>query len=119
MTRLQKMKTEEYSSFLRVCFGLTTPSPVGDLTKEPEWIDTGLNDSQKSAIRFALGSREMALIHGPPGVSSSFSFSSSSFSSSSVFSLWRCFIKDSLKVSNNQVKNEESSDSNVDYNILL
>jgi DNA polymerase alpha-associated DNA helicase A len=28
-----------------------------------------LNESQKDAIRFALASREVALIHGPPGVS--------------------------------------------------
>lgn len=26
-----------------------------------------MNDSQKDAIRFALASREVALIHGPPG----------------------------------------------------
>ena len=29
--------------------------------------DLSLNDSQKEAIRFALSSREIALIHGPPG----------------------------------------------------
>ena len=68
MTRLQKMKEEEYSSFIRVMFGLTTPSPVEEI-EEPKWIDPSLNDSQKDAIRFALGSTEVALIHGPPGVS--------------------------------------------------
>ena len=69
MTRMQKMQDSEYSSFLRVMFGLGSPSPVQDLEKEVEWIDLSLNDSQKDAIRFALGSREVALIHGPPGVS--------------------------------------------------
>ena len=72
MQRLQKMKSDEYSSFVRVLFGLTTPSPVlGDLVegKELEWVDPSLNDSQKDAIRFALASKEVALIHGPPGVS--------------------------------------------------
>ena len=72
MTRLLKMKEDEYSSFVRVLFGLTTPSPVAaDLEKEMklEWIDPSLNESQKDAIRFALASREVALIHGPPGVS--------------------------------------------------
>ncbi|KAH6709231.1 DNA helicase-like protein [Leptodontidium sp. MPI-SDFR-AT-0119] len=72
MNRLLKMKLDEYSSFVRVLFGLTTPSPVsGDLSQgeggKLEWIDPSLNDSQKDAVRFALASREVALIHGPPG----------------------------------------------------
>jgi DNA polymerase alpha-associated DNA helicase A len=71
MGKLQRMKTDEYSSFVRVLFGLTTPSPVSeDLKGEVvDWVDPGLNDSQKEAIKFALASREVALIHGPPGVS--------------------------------------------------
>jgi DNA polymerase alpha-associated DNA helicase A len=72
MTRLQKMKPDEYSNFVRVLFGLTSPSPVPDdldSTGTIEWIDGSLNPSQKDAIRFALASREVALIHGPPGVS--------------------------------------------------
>jgi len=74
MERLLKMGEQEYSYFMRVVFGLTTPSPVpADLSSDPElssieWIDPTLNDSQKDAIRFALASREIALIHGPPGV---------------------------------------------------
>lgn len=74
MERLQKMGESEYSSFVRVVFGLSSPSPVPkDLSTEEEygkieWIDPTLNDSQKEAIRFALASREIALIHGPPGV---------------------------------------------------
>jgi DNA polymerase alpha-associated DNA helicase A len=72
MQRLQKMKSDEYSSFVRVLFGLTAPSPVSeDLSevKELEWVDPSLNDSQKDAIKFALAAKEVALIHGPPGVS--------------------------------------------------
>lgn len=75
MEKLQKMGEAEYSSFIRVLFGLSSPSPVPqDLTTSDEvgnieWIDPTLNDSQKDAIRFALASREVALIHGPPGVS--------------------------------------------------
>lgn len=71
MNRLLKMKEDEYSSFVRVLFGLTSPSPVAaDLEKEMkiDWIDPSLNESQKDAIRFASASREVALIHGPPGV---------------------------------------------------
>lgn len=72
MEKLQKMGESEYSSFIRVLFGLSSPSPVPtDLSPEPdlEWFDPTLNTSQKEAIKFAMASREVALIHGPPGVS--------------------------------------------------
>ncbi|KAK1690672.1 AAA domain-containing protein [Colletotrichum godetiae] len=73
MGKIEKMTESEYTSFMRVLFGLSSPSPVPpDLASDPElakieWIDSSLNDSQKDAIRFALASREVALIHGPPG----------------------------------------------------
>lgn len=76
MEKLQKMSESEHSMFIRVLFGQSSPSPVpADLTNDPEvgnieWVDPTLNDSQKDAIRFALASREIALIHGPPGVCS-------------------------------------------------
>lgn len=72
MKKLQDMPESGYSSFIRVVFGLSSPSPVlqasdagGD---QIDWVDPSLNDSQKDAVRFALASREVALIHGPPGV---------------------------------------------------
>ncbi|WYZ34744.1 hypothetical protein EsH8_I_001020 [Colletotrichum jinshuiense] len=73
MERLEKMTESEYTAFMRVLFGLSSPSPVPpNLASDSElskiqWIDPSLNDSQKDAIRFALASREVALIHGPPG----------------------------------------------------
>ncbi|KAK6193498.1 hypothetical protein LQW54_012393 [Pestalotiopsis sp. IQ-011] len=73
MERLLKMTESDYSIFTRVLFGLSTPSTVpADLASDPEvgnidWFDPGLNESQKDAIRFALTSKEIALIHGPPG----------------------------------------------------
>ncbi|KAI4601410.1 hypothetical protein KJ359_011539 [Pestalotiopsis sp. 9143b] len=73
MERLLKMTESDYSTFTRVLFGLSTPSTVpADLASDPEvrnidWFDPGLNESQKDAIRFALASKEIALIHGPPG----------------------------------------------------
>ncbi|OHE98895.1 hypothetical protein CORC01_05791 [Colletotrichum orchidophilum] len=73
MGRLEKMTEAEYTAFMRVLFGLSSPSPVPpNLASDPDlskiqWIDPSLNDSQKDAIRFALASREVALIHGPPG----------------------------------------------------
>jgi DNA polymerase alpha-associated DNA helicase A len=74
MERLSKMTESDYSVFVRVLFGLSTPSSVPkNLSFDPEygkieWINPNLNDSQKEAIRFALASKEIALIHGPPGV---------------------------------------------------
>ncbi|RYP49651.1 hypothetical protein DL768_004693 [Monosporascus sp. mg162] len=74
MERLQKMGESEYTIFMRVLFGLSTPSSVPrNLSSDTEygnidWIDPSLNESQKEAIRFALASREIALIHGPPGL---------------------------------------------------
>lgn len=71
MEKLQKMNEASYSAFQRVLFGLSSPSPVQESSEgaeKIEWIDPSLNDSQKDAIKFALASREVALIHGPPGV---------------------------------------------------
>lgn len=73
MEKLQAMSESEHSIFMRTLFGLSSPTPLpADLSSDPdvgnlEWIDPSLNDSQKDAIRFALASREIALIHGPPG----------------------------------------------------
>lgn len=76
MERLKKMEPGEYSTLVRVLFGLESPAPVSpDLHDSEsgsglvEFIDQTLNDSQKEAVRFALASQEVALIHGPPGVS--------------------------------------------------
>jgi DNA polymerase alpha-associated DNA helicase A len=75
MERLGKMEERQYSTLIRVLFGLDSPSPLpGDLEDREtgcgkvEFVDPTLNNSQKDAIRFALASREVALIHGPPGV---------------------------------------------------
>lgn len=67
MTRLQKFTESEYSPFIRALFGLSSLAPLPSDLPSPDWIDATLNDSQKDAIRFALGARELALIHGPPG----------------------------------------------------
>ncbi|KAF4955496.1 hypothetical protein FGADI_4469 [Fusarium gaditjirri] len=71
--RVWAVKLADEVTYKRVLFGLSSPSPVAeDLDKDEnvgnlEWFDPTLNDSQKNAIRFALLSREVALIHGPPG----------------------------------------------------
>lgn len=74
MKSLQKISDQDYTPFMRVLFGQGSPSPLPADLNDPsnplfklEWNDPSLNDSQKEAIRFALASREIALIHGPPG----------------------------------------------------
>lgn len=74
MTRLQKMQDQEITPFIRVLFGQGSPSPLPSDLNDPsnplyklQWNDPCLNNSQKEAVRFALASREIALIHGPPG----------------------------------------------------
>ncbi|RMY82436.1 hypothetical protein D0861_07880 [Hortaea werneckii] len=69
MTKLQKMQPSEHSQLTQVLFGQTSPTPLADeeLKQEIHWNDPSLNDSQKDAILFTLASREVALIHGPPG----------------------------------------------------
>jgi len=75
MERLKKMNESDYTTLARVLFGLDSPSPTSTSATEIEadigrieFFDPTLNDSQKDAIRFALASRDIALIHGPPGV---------------------------------------------------
>ncbi|KAI5308843.1 hypothetical protein KEM55_004728 [Ascosphaera atra] len=66
MSKLETMPPSGYSHLLQVLFGQTSPSPQ-DSIGNVEFTDPTLNDSQKEAIRFALASRDVALIHGPPG----------------------------------------------------
>ena len=76
MTRLQSLTESDYTPFMRVLFGLSSPTPVPKNLDDPstglglgqiEWNDPSLNESQKEAVKFALASKEVALIHGPPG----------------------------------------------------
>jgi DNA polymerase alpha-associated DNA helicase A len=68
MTRMQKMSESEYTPFMRVLFGLGSPSPIDvEAIGKVDFIDPTLNESQVDAIMFGLAAREIALIHGPPG----------------------------------------------------
>ena len=70
MERLKKMEEKDYTTLARILFGLESPTPVQQGGEaEVKFFDETLNDSQRDAVRFALASREVALIHGPPGVS--------------------------------------------------
>lgn len=72
MEKLRKMEERELSALIRVVFGLESPSQLCESSQASEstieFLDPTLNDSQRDAVRFALGAREVALIHGPPGV---------------------------------------------------
>ncbi|KAL8950793.1 MAG: hypothetical protein Q9222_003200 [Ikaeria aurantiellina] len=74
MEKLKKMEEKDYPTLMRVLFGIDSPTPVSedverlnDDIKDLNFVDTTLNTSQREAIRFALASQEVALIHGPPG----------------------------------------------------
>jgi ATP-dependent RNA/DNA helicase IGHMBP2 len=41
--------------------------PEFDSEQDEPALDSGLNDTQQQAVRFALAARDVALIHGPPG----------------------------------------------------
>lgn len=51
---------------VRVLFGLDGPAPADDLAGPIDWFDSELNDSQKRAVEFALGSKD---IGSPPSCS--------------------------------------------------
>jgi superfamily I DNA and/or RNA helicase len=54
------------SAYLRDVL-LGANSPVADPPKEVEFIDSSLDQSQRNAVAFALFSRDVAIVHGPPG----------------------------------------------------
>ncbi|KAL8717478.1 MAG: hypothetical protein Q9225_005285, partial [Loekoesia sp. 1 TL-2023] len=74
MEKLKKMEESDYLILMRVLFGLDSPTPIpqsldnlNEGIKSLDFIDPTLNNSQRDAVKFALASREIALIHGPPG----------------------------------------------------
>ncbi|KAJ5124084.1 uncharacterized protein N7515_007909 [Penicillium bovifimosum] len=68
MEKMVKMGETEYTHFMRVAFGHTSPLlPDAEAAEPVEFVDPSLNDSQKEAVRFALAAQDIALIHGPPG----------------------------------------------------
>ena len=68
MERLKKMEEREYTTLTRVLFGLDSPTLPAQDEVNLEFFDQTLNESQRDAVRFALASPDVALIHGPPGV---------------------------------------------------
>lgn len=67
--KLFKTPEDGLTTLQRVLLGLSSPSPpdTQKLKESLTFTNDGLNSSQKDAIRFALASPDLALIHGPPG----------------------------------------------------
>ncbi|KAL3659184.1 hypothetical protein V7S43_015762 [Phytophthora oleae] len=66
LDQMTKFEFGAAQSVVDVVFSQREPSyntPLPDITP----FNTGLNESQVEAIRFALASKDLALIHGPPG----------------------------------------------------
>ncbi|MBI5295014.1 MAG: AAA family ATPase [Chloroflexi bacterium] len=42
-------------------------TPLFNSIAAPDFLDQGLNESQRQAVTFALGVEDIAIIHGPPG----------------------------------------------------
>lgn len=42
-------------------------TPLFNSLAAPDFLDQGLNESQRQAVTFALGVEDVAIIHGPPG----------------------------------------------------
>lgn len=60
--------TPERTKLIEVLLGLSPLSPPTTI-EELTFLDPSLNPSQKSAVKFAIASPELACIHGPPGKS--------------------------------------------------
>ena len=67
--KLLKTPDDGLTTLQRVLLGLSSPSPpdATKLKQDLTFTSHSLNESQKEAIRFALASPDIALIHGPPG----------------------------------------------------
>lgn len=68
LKRMQK-KPDDVSTLTRVLLGNSKPSEPVALSEKITFFDVTLNETQRAAVRHALESPEIALIHGPPGVS--------------------------------------------------
>ncbi|KAI7875357.1 P-loop containing nucleoside triphosphate hydrolase protein [Lichtheimia hyalospora FSU 10163] len=67
LTALEQLRSAAPSHGLgQVLLGQRPPSPPENVS-DLQFFDESLNESQKDAVRFALGAHEIALVHGPPG----------------------------------------------------
>ena len=50
-----------------ILLGRTSPSAITEMM-DVKFFDETLNESQEDAVRFSISAPDLALIHGPPGV---------------------------------------------------
>jgi len=67
MTLLRDTDAAKLSPLSKILLGQAAPTLVTEL-EQVKFFDETLNDSQKEAVQFSLSAPEIALIHGPPGV---------------------------------------------------
>jgi ATP-dependent RNA/DNA helicase IGHMBP2 len=65
LQRAGAAKSDRLAELRGVLLGQTTPEFNNDADFIP--LDTGLNDSQREAVRLALSASYFAVVHGPPG----------------------------------------------------
>jgi superfamily I DNA and/or RNA helicase len=65
LERTRTATRDRLAELRRVLLGETPPAFDPMVACTP--LDSTLNPSQKEAVRFALGARDLAIIHGPPG----------------------------------------------------
>ncbi len=65
LQRARLAKTDRLAELREVLLGRRPPE--FDRERDEPALDSGLNDAQQDAVRFALSARDVALIHGPPG----------------------------------------------------
>ncbi len=70
LSRLRDAPSKSDAAQLReLVFGAAEPEHSHQLhgPRDEDFLDRGLNQSQREAVRFALEAQDLALIHGPPG----------------------------------------------------
>ncbi len=55
------------AAFRDIMLGVRKPQWNEFYEKDLRWFDEGLNASQRAAVKMSLTSRDVALVHGPPG----------------------------------------------------
>ena len=65
LERARLARGDRLAELRDVLLGQRQPTFAPEQDEPP--LDSGLNDTQRAAVRFALAARDVALIHGPPG----------------------------------------------------
>ncbi len=64
-----KQREEIAHHLLDIAFDNSDPIPsnFSESTGPSQWFNENLDQSQRDAVNFALASRDLSIIHGPPG----------------------------------------------------